>query len=120
MPEVVALSSFEHNGKRRRGDQFAVSDAHALALSRAGLVMLAEESAPTKGHWFTAHVVCIASGPSLTRADVERVREWRQEAGAPTKRRVIVVNTSYKIAPWADALYGNGRGLVGSLRAGRK
>jgi len=48
MPEVVALSSFEHNGKRRRGDQFAVSDAHALALSRAGLVMLAEESAPTK------------------------------------------------------------------------
>lgn len=47
MPEVVAIHSFEHNGKRKRGEQFFVSDAHALALSRAGLVMMAEENVPT-------------------------------------------------------------------------
>lgn len=42
-------------------------------------------------------VVCIASGPSLTREDVEAVRG---------KARVIVVNNSYQLAPWADVLYG--------------
>jgi hypothetical protein len=41
-------------------------------------------------------VVCIASGPSLTTEDVEYVRGKAD--------RVIVVNTSYQIAPWADCL----------------
>lgn len=37
----------------------------------------------------------IASGPSLTAEDCERVRRFR----------TIVVNTSYRLAPWADYLY---------------
>lgn len=40
---------------------------------------------------------CIASGPSLTAEDCATVRR----AGLPT----IVVNTSFRIAPWADVLY---------------
>lgn len=40
--------------------------------------------------------MCIASGPSLTPEDVNAVRG---------QARVIVVNTSYQLAPWADALY---------------
>ena len=39
----------------------------------------------------------IASGPSLTKEDCERVREY----GAMT----IVVNNTYQLAPWADYLY---------------
>jgi len=41
-------------------------------------------------------VVCLASGPSLTREDVESVRG---------KAKVIAINASYALAPWADALY---------------
>ncbi len=46
--------------------------------------------------WPGSTVVCIASGPSLTQADVDCVRG---------KARVIAVNTSVELAPWADALY---------------
>jgi len=38
MPKVVALSSFDHGGPRRRGEEFDVSDAHAAGLKRANLV----------------------------------------------------------------------------------
>lgn len=44
--------------------------------------------------------VCIASGPSLTEDDVARVREWRTEG-----RIVVVTNSTFRIAPWADWLY---------------
>lgn len=42
---------------------------------------------------------CLASGPSLTAADVELVRQWRSES---QDRIVIVTNTTYRLAPWAD------------------
>lgn len=41
--------------------------------------------------------VCIASGPSVTPEDCERVRD----SGLPT----IVVNTTYKLCPWAHYLW---------------
>jgi hypothetical protein len=40
--------------------------------------------------------VCIASGPSLTKEDVDYCRD---------KAKVYVVNNGYQIAPWADVLY---------------
>ena len=46
-------------------------------------------------------VVCIASGPSLTAADCDLVRK----SGA----FAIVVNTSFRMAPWADVLYAGDR-----------
>lgn len=49
-----------------------------------------------------AEVVCIASGPSLTPQDCERVRRWRETGSG---RAVIVVNTTFRLAPWADVLY---------------
>jgi hypothetical protein len=42
-------------------------------------------------------VVCIASGPSLTEDDVEAVKQWGG--------KVIVANTTFRLAPWADALF---------------
>ncbi|MDH5244817.1 MAG: hypothetical protein OEW98_00075 [Betaproteobacteria bacterium] len=46
--------------------------------------------------WPGETVVCVATGPSLTAADVDYCRG---------KARVIVVNDAYRLAPWADALY---------------
>lgn len=40
--------------------------------------------------------VVLASGPSLTKEDVERVRGLK----------TIVTNTSFRMAPWADILFG--------------
>lgn len=51
--------------------------------------------------WAGLPVVCIASGPSLTPDDVWRVKEWREQG----RGRVVVVNTSFRAAPWADALF---------------
>ena len=59
---------------------------------------------PFSGRWDGGTVICIASGPSLCHKDVERVRRWREEAGTQAKA-VIVANTSFRIAPWADALF---------------
>lgn len=47
--------------------------------------------------WNGESCAIIASGPSLTRAAVQSIRE----AGI----RTIVINTSYQLAPWADVLY---------------
>lgn len=48
--------------------------------------------------WEGRTVVCIASGPSLTAEDCERVRA----SGHP----VVVTNTTFRMCPWADALFG--------------
>jgi len=48
--------------------------------------------------WPGKTVVCIASGPSLTAADCEQVRQ----AALPA----IVTNTSVRLAPWAEVLMG--------------
>lgn len=59
---------------------------------------------PLSGRWRNGTVVCIASGPSLTADDCERVRKWREKEG-PEAKAVIVANTSFRIAKWADALF---------------
>ncbi len=46
--------------------------------------------------WPESMIVCMASGPSLTLSDVDFVRG---------KARVIVVNDTYRLVPWADVLY---------------
>lgn len=48
MPEVIALSSFEHGSSRRRGEIFDVSDNHAAALVRAGLVEVVGDHRPAQ------------------------------------------------------------------------
>lgn len=41
-------------------------------------------------------IACIATGPSLTQADVDYVRG---------KARVLAISDAYRLAPWADWLY---------------
>jgi hypothetical protein len=44
----------------------------------------------------------LASGPSLTPEDVERVRAARARS---RNLKVVAVNDTYRLAPWADVLY---------------
>jgi hypothetical protein len=46
--------------------------------------------------WVGETVVCLATGPSLTAADVDYCRG---------RARVIAINDAVRLAPWADALY---------------
>ena len=52
--------------------------------------------------WHGGTVVVMASGPSLTKEDVEMVRKWRESGEG---RYVIVTNTTFQLAHWADALF---------------
>lgn len=54
------------------------------------------QTATVERLWPHATVVCLGSGPSLTQADVDRVRG---------RARVIAVNDAFRLAPWADVLY---------------
>lgn len=51
--------------------------------------------------WAGGVVIIIAGGPSVTRADVELVRQARARDAV----RVIVVNDAFLLAPWADVSY---------------
>lgn len=88
---------------------------HADEKNGLRLIESAKASLPETRHvwpalvWTGATVVVIASGPSLTPADCDLVKSWRNGLGlgclvAPD-RRAIVINTSYQLAPWADILY---------------
>lgn len=50
-----------------------------------------------KPDWAGKTIVCIGSGPSLTQEDCELVRQSGHIA--------IVTNTTFRIAPWAHALF---------------
>lgn len=51
---------------------------------------------PVPRLWPDSTVVCLGTGPSLTKADVDYVRG---------KAHVIAVNDAYALAPWAEVLY---------------
>lgn len=56
--------------------------------------------------WPGATVVILASGQSLTAGDADAVRAWHAcEPEQCATRRVIVINTTFRLAPWADVLY---------------
>lgn len=68
-----------------------------------------------RNRWRGATVVCIASGPSLTREDCALVGDWHVAPAWPgfvgPDRRVIAVNLSHRLAPYADVVYGMDRGF---------
>lgn len=51
--------------------------------------------------WPGSTIACLATGPSLTQKDCDRVRA----AGC----RVVAINDAWRLAPWADVLYSSDR-----------
>lgn len=49
--------------------------------------------------WPGSTIVCLATGPSLTQADVDTCRD---------RARVIAIKNAYDLAPWSDVVYGAG------------
>lgn len=95
-------------GTLTRGAVVDLPDHKAEFLRRKGEVEYYQTKVireqPMVGRW--DRVVCLASGPSLTPEDVELVRQWRIADAPPGERRgVIAVNTTFRLAPWADALF---------------
>ena len=54
-----------------------------------------------RGRWQDRTVFVLASGPSLTPEDVASVRTYAEANDCP----VVVTNTTYRLAPWADVLF---------------
>ncbi len=81
-----------------RGQEVVLSSALAKPYQDGGLLI----EVPCVGA-DKLSVVCIASGPSLTVEDAQLVKEWRDKNTAT--RKVVVVNTTYQMCPWADVLY---------------
>lgn len=90
---------------------------HAAAQQdAAGPAQQGSPRAPFAGRWRGAHVVAIASGPSLTEDDAATVGAWREAAGrdldasgapdaAAPARRVIAVNNAHRLATFADVVF---------------
>lgn len=57
---------------------------------------MVEPLVPVPRLWPAATVVCLASGPSLTREDAEYVRG---------RAHTIAINDAVQLAPWAEVLY---------------
>jgi len=94
----IVISTFVRNGKRyRRNDPFSSGDID-LIKAYENKKLIAKDT-PKKLY---SEAVCIASGPSLTIEDCETVRKWKAKSSG---RLVIVTNSSYRIAPFADILY---------------
>lgn len=47
--------------------------------------------------------ICLASGPSMTAADAALARTWRD---AVPGRFAIAVNSTFRLAPWVDHVFG--------------
>ena len=93
-------------GVIRAGSLFQASSYLANVYVTAGLALPEAEyvRAGWQGlSWDGAAVAILASGPSFSEEQAAAVLRWRnQDRNA---RKVIVINTTYKRAPWADVLY---------------
>lgn len=113
---VASCNYFD--GSRKPGDAVWVDEKHARELLESGVCRWPEGQAslPTDGlapmrraagwpHdrfavvdpvWKGETVVCIGGGPSVTQEAVNLTRG---------RARVVVINNSYLLAPWADVCY---------------
>src|SRR5690606_31872717 len=115
MPRAAAVQPLRHARARRRPDEVLARHCPAVGQGSPGRDPRRLETRTDPPHsalWREA--VCIASGPSLTADDCDLVRRWRsageaageaQAGEAAQERAVVVVNTTFRLAPWADALF---------------
>lgn len=76
-------------------------DGDALTLERPAVRW------PAGPDWAGTTVAILASGPSMSAEVAERVRDWRHDGGGAIdmRRRVIAINTTFRLVTWADVLY---------------
>lgn len=85
---------------------FRANEKDAVKFLRFGLAITGTEAhtMPWQGiQWSGCQVAILASGESLTEEVALSVASWRNKN--PLQRKAIVINTTFKRAPWADVLY---------------
>lgn len=99
--QIVAGQTFIEADDERRAQWIATGFARP-----AEMAAVAPPAPDRKGvpDWTGARVVVIASGPSLSLEQCECVGAWRA-AVDDGSRRVIVINSSFVRAPFADIVY---------------
>jgi hypothetical protein len=83
------------------GDEIEVSDQRGRELENNRLVVQLQPQRPPPHWWPKWHgetCIIVASGPSAKDAGVQEARG---------RARCIAVNSSWRLAPWADVLYAN-------------
>src|SRR5690349_21512799 len=88
-----------------RGTVFRAEEKLAISLLKTGRAILHEEHMRTPWQglvWPNSEVAILASGPSMTPKIADLVADWKSKAG---NRKVIAINTTFKLAPWADVLF---------------
>ena len=105
--DLLALKPIQHGvGTISPGQNFRAGPIFAEQVLATGHAVRQDTRFVwDKVQWPGSHVVCIASGPSLTPEDCAAVGRWRAVEFDGGRRHVVVVNTSFKVAPWADILY---------------
>lgn len=94
--QVVSLRNFN---RFKKGGVYDLDTDLAKQLIEQN--MMTQNAQVLSEDWSGFTAVVMASGASLTKADIERVKKWRESG---EDRRVVVVNATYTGAPWADAL----------------
>lgn len=99
--EVIAKKTFAHGARRLvAGESVHVTAHEARVLIARGLAYEYPPPAPLPPVRVKA-AFCVASGPSLTVDQCDRVRAWRDSTGGI----VIVTNATFRIFPDADYLW---------------
>lgn len=92
---------YEHNPELR---EQLIAQGFARTAHQVSVEAAPQPVVPTIGptRWAGKRVAILASGPSLTEEQAQAVSAWR---AASNERRVIAINTTFRIAPFADVLY---------------
>lgn len=93
---VISLRNFN---RFKKGEAYDLDPDLAKQLVEQN--MMTQNAKVLSEDWGGFTAVVMASGASLTKADIERVRKWRE---SDSNRRVVVVNATFTGALWADAL----------------
>jgi hypothetical protein len=101
---LVALKRFAHSvGVIEAGERFNASHFYGRELIESGFARRSDANVVRSGLWAGCTVAIVASGPSLEEQDLEALRAWRD--ASPARRKVLVLNLTFRRALWADALY---------------
>jgi hypothetical protein len=101
--DLIAIKDFLHSaGMVEAGAKFSASAATGAEYVAAGLAKVFGADVAFTFNEAPQDFVIIASGPSTLPGDLDLVRRWRWRA---ENRRVLVINSMFLYAPWADYLY---------------
>lgn len=109
MKKLVAIKEIPGTVSIIPGQRFTVQDPEQEALwLRTGFARLDDGGRPKNSRgwdglsWDGAEVVIMASGPSMSQEQADAAHAWAlREPG----RKSLAINTTFRLAPWADALY---------------